>query len=290
MKHKTKYLALFSDPHAGHRLGLVRPGIKLSPHGSSGDDKPFIPELTEAQRLLWKYNKQWIGDALNWAGKNEVILIQNGDGAQGLKHKQQLMSNRLSDQVEIGTDNLLEWKRQDKRKRIKKVRVLASTPSHAFEESSADILIAESVRNKSIWDVRTYYHGLISVGGVVFDIAHKGPGQSSRFWLEGNTARYYTKDIMLKNLAAGRKPPDVIIRSHFHTWVNTIVEVTVGNVDHFSRLIVTPAMSLLGEYAKNVTRNIPDFMFGMVVFKIENGQVQVRKFSHVVDTRIEEEL
>jgi hypothetical protein len=292
-------MAILSDSHAGHRLGLMRPGIELEAIGSSGDIEPWIPSVTHAQKYLWGNYTKWIDEFFEWTnedtiedgGNPDVILVHNGDGTQGMKYFSQLISNRMSDQIEIAADNLYEWIRHDLYEQIKVIRILSSSPSHAFGESSSDILVARILNGElTDKDIRTYYHGLLTVDGSVVDVAHTGPSQSKRKWLEGNTARYYAKDLMLKYLLAGNAVPDIIFRSHFHSWINTLVEVDDGTNEHFSRIIVSPAMSLLGEYAKNITRSIDTFRIGFVGLKFHNGIVTVKRFVETMDTRVREEF
>lgn len=279
---------VMADLHCGHKLGLMRPDIELPPLSSSGDEKPWIPGATQAQETLWEWYLSWINEVKGWAGDDEIILLIDGDVCNGNRFYNQVVSTRLADQLLIAKDALRPWLEM---KNIQKVRLLASSAAHSFNESSADILVAEGLKDIYKKDVKTYYHGLVEIDGVLIDISHRGVNQGSRKWLDGNIARYYTRSIMMNEIMSGNKPPDLVHRAHYHTWMNTLVEMEAGGKEYFTRAVVSPALCFLTEYSQSVTRSLSHISIGFVGYEIVDGKLlEPKKFIKNVEVRVKEVL
>jgi hypothetical protein len=145
------------------------------------------------------------------------------------------------------------------------------------------VLLADALRES--WkgrDVCSGYHFLIDIAGVIIDIAHHGPHPGSRSWLRGNVARFYLRDLMFQHLLHGEKPPDLVARSHFHSFVNEVV--TEGEYE--SRLIVTPPLCVPGDHARKATRSIGQVTCGIVLVECVDGRIgQVAPVMDTLDIR-----
>jgi len=76
---KSRYIvAILSDIHSGHKLGLANPKTKLEDE-SNGKVKTFYPQLSETQKFMWEVYEWGKDETIKLAGKDDVILIHDGD-------------------------------------------------------------------------------------------------------------------------------------------------------------------------------------------------------------------
>lgn len=285
---KRKILLFLSDTHANHKLGLLNPATTLFDEDENGEIVPYHPNLTASQKHMWKLYLEGLRTAVKYAGPDEILVFHNGDITQGTKYKSQLVSTESMDQVTIGAANMRPIMQIPN---VKKLRLLFGTPSHVESVGGTEQIISKQLRAEYKKDVKAYYHGTIDVDGAQVDIAHHGPNQSIRIWLEGNLARYYLRDLMLKELRAGGTPPDLVVRSHFHTKVNETFEMDWQGQIYESRLIVTPALCMLGDYGRKVTRSIGRVTNGMVMVEVLGGRIQKPIWlTKTIDIRTKETL
>lgn len=167
-------------------------------------------------------------------------------------------------------------------------RKVVATGVNNFLEGSADILIAEQLRamypEKNISNL---YHGLLEIDGFNIDYAHHGPYPGSRDWLRGNVASLYLRDIMMRSIRQGEKPPDLVLRAHYHS--DVIAPIYVG--DYFSQLIVSPSYSLLGDHAHQAARSPDTIRNGLMAVELVDGKlIKIHKFIHTLDVRTKETL
>lgn len=281
-------VVFFSDSHAGHKLGLLNPNLILEMENETGDLVPWKPEPTAVQGYLWRLYGWAIGEVRALAGDDEVVLVHVGDPTQGHAHMDQLVSTRLADQVLIAESNFEPWLDLPN---VQRIRLAYSTASHVFGEGSADVLLVKLLKNKRPdLDVRALYHGNACVDGARIDFSHHGPGPGIRVWTHGNVARHYLRSLMLKCLLNDEPPPDLVVRGHFHDWVNEVVCLPAGNLEWMTRLIVLPAMSMIGDYGRKATKSEFIIRNGMAAAEIVDGQiVQVHKLIKQLDIRTEEQ-
>jgi hypothetical protein len=275
-----------SDSHGGHVLGLANPETELQ------DDKKghYQPDLNDYQLYLWnKIYLKAIKDTANLAGKDEIVLFHIGDPTQGNKYPNEQMTTRMADQLRLAKWNFMPWLQY---KNVKKVRLAKGTSSHSFGEGSSEVLLEDVLSDKfPKVDIRTIYHGLANVSGIDVDYAHHGPGQSIRKWLEGNIARYYLRDIMMKEIFAGNKPPNLVLRGHFHSYIKEILEIQHGQDWYESMIVVVPSLCGIGDFARQITKSVYQITNGIIVFEIINGKIhETYKFIETLDTRTKESL
>jgi len=281
-----RLVVLFSDTHAGSRLGLLNPETVLWQEDESGQAVPWTPTPTPIQRWLWGHYVNDIAAALDLAGGDDVILVHNGDLTWGRKYASELVSTRDADQLLIAVANLEPWGAYPN---LRTVRLVHGTDSHAFGEATSDAMVCDALRvrwpERSVAEVR---HALLLVDGVGIDCAHHGPGPGGRQWLTGNVARYYARSLMQDDLLVGRTPPRVIVRSHYHTYVRETVRIH-GAREVVSDVIVTPAYCGMTEYATQATRSGYLLTCGLVVLEIVDGALrEIWPFVRAVDLRREE--
>jgi hypothetical protein len=279
---KRIIIAQESDLHGGNKLGLMNPDVILEDIQKNGDARLWHPNVTESQRELWLLRQDNIRRLIELAGDDPIHYIQDGDPTQGDKHKAELVSERMADQIKIAVENVKPIMALDN---LKSARFAAGTGAHNFGQASADILMVNQL--KALYptqDIDVCYHGLAHYGEFVVDFAHHGPYTGSREWLKGNVARYYLQSMMFHAIKHGQKPPDLVIRGHYHT---PVVETVCLN-GFTSHVIVSPSMCMVDDFAHQAAKSPDDVVCGMNVFEIVNDKLlEVHQFYKVFDTRTE---
>lgn len=281
-------LLVESDTHAGHLLGLMNPEVELM-KDNKGVLSPYHPELTETQKWLWGLRESNLTRASEIANGDPIYYFHNGDPTHGTAHPEQLDSTAMGDQILIAIENA---KPILKLPNLCGVIYTVGTPVHNFGEASSDILITKhlSAFAPSL-DIRLFYHGLVNLNGITIDFAHHGPGPGTRKWLEGNVASYYLRDHMIKELLAGKTPPMIYLRSHFHTYTHVVWNVTVKCQEFTSHLIITPPMCLPGDFARKVTQSVYSVSPGLIAIEIIDGRImQIHPLLESLDLRTIEVL
>jgi hypothetical protein len=268
---KRTVLVVFSDPHGGHRQGLLNPNTILEEVDQSGNKiRDYHPELTKIQTYLWGMYLSQIKAIGEYAKGDDIVVIANGDLTAGNKHPQLLVSDRLSDQIIIGEYNMLPWYEIGPRA----VRLIKGTEAHNFGHGSSEILISQLLRARfPNFSTDVADHCLLSLGGIDIDIAHHGPYTGSRAWLKGNVARYYLQSAMLEEIASGKRPPRLYIRSHFHDEIEETVIIKGNGNRYRSTIVITPSFTFLDDYSRQVARSPSRVTHGMIMIEIVDGDI-----------------
>ncbi len=277
-----------SDLHSGHKLGLLTPHLQIS-DDIAGNEEPTTFQLNFAQRALWEQAERLIEFTKEYAGGDEITLLIHGDITQGLKRPRELVSTRLSDHLMIALQNIDFFVKE---LNVVRIRLAKGTGSHVFEEGTSEIQVGEMLKLKyPHLDIKTTYHGLMDIDGVTLDYAHHGPSTGRRIWLGGNEARYYLRDIMLRDIMAGKTPPRIFIRGHYHTWCKETLTISVGNTDYESTLIVTPSMCFPDDFTQQAIKSPQGITFGAVLLELFDGQlISTQRITQSLDVRLKEEI
>lgn len=264
---KTVYLAVESDLHAGHRLGLCNPDTLIKDEDEFGNLVNVKPELTYVQQHLWELRQKNIEELKRIAKNNPIVYVLNGDATHGNKHSEQLMSTRISNQVIIGRNNVSPIAELPN---CKMVRLVTGTGSHVLGEGTTEYLIAEMLQKefKKV-DVQAVNHWNPEINGIKCNFAHHGPGQSSRIWLEGNSILQYLRDVMIKELWNGEEPSRLSVHSHYHTPEYRFVD----RLGKRHMIIITPSMCGLSDYGRQATKSTFLITWGMTIFEITDGDI-----------------
>lgn len=275
-------VAIFSDPHCGHRLGLMKPATMLSLPGDI-EGGTYQPEMTKTQEYIYSVYAAHINQVFEMAAGQPVHVVLNGDPIQGNKHKSALVSDVDAHQVQIAHQAFEPWFRQN----TASFRLIAGTGAHEFGNASATVMLADMLQTQfPNVDVAARRHSLIEYGGVTFDISHHGPYPGSRTWLKGNVARYYLRDRIYQEIDDGIEPAAVYARAHYHSFV---WEILIPNRQH--HLIITPSYSGLTDHARQATRSAYKLVNGLCAFVVEAGRiVETRPMVEVLDVRERESL
>lgn len=258
-----RHLLILSDMHAGHKLALMNPTVSL-PDGEGGAWKP---SPTPTQTRLW----QWWTEGLAWArervGNDPVSVLINGDVTTGIKYGDGLVSSRAFDQIAIAAANLiplLTWPT------VGKLALIQGTQAHDWSEGGASFLVAELLRSGfPALGIQVLRHALLDLDGVAIDAAHHGPPPGGRVWLRGNMLRYAVRDMMMDHLLREQRPPDVVLRAHYHTAVRETVRVG----EHTTEALISPGLCGLTYYVQQATRSVYLLSFGLALVTVEDGRL-----------------
>ncbi|MDH7487517.1 MAG: hypothetical protein QHJ81_14735 [Anaerolineae bacterium] len=288
-KAKRRIILALADMHSGHKLGLCNPDTILWDEGPDGQPVARRIALGKTQEYLWELCVTLAEEVKEFAAGGEIILLYSGDLTHGIRFSEGLIASTVDEQTQIGFWNLKPWFALP---RVTTGRLILGTPVHTFDGSSeaivARLLRAEYPR----CDIKAISHGLLQVDEVVIDVAHHGPFPGSRVWLEGNQPRYYLRDLMWKEIQAGGRPPDVVLRAHYHVWLPPeTMRIQFQGVTYESHLVLLPSLCGMSAYARKSTQSAFQQTHGVVGIEIVEGRVgQIRPFIRTLDIRTKEVL
>jgi len=301
-------LALQSDKHAGHRLGLCNPEAVLPADDEVGRPVDVPVAITPFQRALWDMYTEDVAGVLEFAGGDPVIVFDMGDQTNGTRYPDNLMSTRMLDQFVIARANWAPWMLKPN---VRRFRFSKGTGVHVFGEGSSETILAQELAYFAAAtaaydqatdetrvatqlreldpgvDVRAVYHGVAEVDGVRLDYAHHGPGPGMRDWTQGNQVRYYLRSLILEQRRLGAVPADVYVRGHRHAFIHEALLSEMWDGDLYDYHMVTlPSYCGMGAYALQATFSAPYQWFGTVAVEVLDGAVgRIQPFVHCVDIR-----
>ena len=167
--------------------------------------------------------------------------ILNGDVIEGNHHKTlAVVSSNETTQMRI-TEAALSPLLED----ADKVYFVGGTPAHVGQSARLEHKVADNwdhvERDENDSPVR--WHLRLDANGTLFDIAHHG--KIGRLpWTRANGAHSLAAQTILQSVQSGQKIPDVVLRAHFHQYVDTY-----NNVQP-TRLIAMPAWQLVTGYVQ----------------------------------------
>lgn len=287
--NQRRILAVMSDPHGGSQLGLLNPATVLEREDENGNMERWQPNPTATQRYLWDCYEADRANIVEMAGHDEIILLCLGDLTQGVRYPSLFVSNRIADQFIIAADCLEPWFSHEN---VRIIRLAKGTGSHVFGEGSAEVLVAHMLKNKHPGrDIQSCYHGLLDIDGVTIDYAHHGAGPGIREWTAGNQCRYYLKSLIHSEWKAGREPPRLVLRGHYHTYRREKVFEDLACETREFDMVLMPSYCGMGDHGHQATRSAWLQTHGMVAFELSCGQiVDAHAFTRTLDLRTKEAL
>lgn len=279
---------LVSDTHAGHNFGLLNPNTVFTEYEADGTEYDNPACLNKQQEYLWDLYVDCVEKVRDLADGCPIIVLHNGDLTAGLKYPRQMAFTAISNQIIAARDNMYPWLELPN---LRAFRITYGTQSHEFFEGTAPRLVVDSLKQKyTQTDIRLMKHGYTEVDGITFNYAHHGPYPGSRKWLEGNVARYYLRDLMMRNIMAGTTPPYINAYAHFHTFIEEKLTIPANGSLFRSYLFISPSFELLGDYGQQATRSIDKVTNGVVALVFDNGRMsdEPHLFAKTSDIRTKE--
>lgn len=223
----TTTIIVVSDLHINSTIGLLAPSVKL------GDGQ----EVVHAPHQAWQWS--CFNDFLATRKYGRVVTIINGEIADTLHHKTtQLISNDLPSIVDMALATL-----EPLTSISEKIIVTKGTEAHSGLGSHLDELIAREIGAETLGtNDHAHWWAEFMVEGVRFDVAHHPRFGGGSYHTSHNTAGKLAADAMMYCSKFDKPCPDVVIRSHNHTFSDSGLNYPV-------RAFVTPAWQLGTHYS-----------------------------------------
>lgn len=285
---KRNLIVVISDPHCGNIYGWINPETELDIIDELGNEVKYRPKVNEIQKFLWgDITVPALERLKSLAGKDPIAVISTGDVTQGNGHKEELVTTRIADQNFIAEAAFLPF---IELKNTKIARFVLGTGIHEFGEGSASITVAKLLQNKfPKKDIKPLYHGLADINGFTIDYSHHGPNTGSRQWLEGNEARYYLRNLMMKDLSIGKSPPNLVLRGHYHERTKEYLSIVWQDTEYESWIYVMPSMCMIGDFGRKATKSRHLITNGIIIFEVINGRLHnTYEYKRTLDIRTKE--
>lgn len=279
-----------ADTHAGFKLGLMNPNVKLHARDEIGNLSPYTPSMTPVQEYFWELLLRGCTEVLEFAAGDDIVVIHFGDATHGLRYPKLMVSTELADQPVIAVANMEPLLGLP---HVRAFRLVAGTEAHNFSDANAEMLIISYLKYQyPKMNIETTMQGLANVDGVDIEYAHRGPWTGNRFHLKGNIAHQWLRDRMTQELLAGQKPPRLYGFGHYHEWLYVTETVSVGDKDHTSSLFVTPSFNFPNLWTVAQTQAKSKYTHGIVMFEVIDGVLvgEPKRCTNTVDVRTKENL
>jgi hypothetical protein len=244
------FIAVVSDLHIGSTVALCPPeGIELEDGGR------YHP--SQVQKWVWAKWIQFWADVKARAGMSPIITIVNGEFVDGNHHgTTQIGTPSPTAMMDAAIGVMLKPATMSKA-----LYVTKGTAAHSLAGAASDHAIGKELGAVRCPETgqHAFYHLLLKVKNTRFDIAHH-IGGSARIHTRGTNIRGEVTDAMLET----NNPPDILIRSHVHTYADT-----GRNFKTFG--VVTPAWQLMTEYSHRVVRRTQRGVGGLLFEVTANG-------------------
>ena len=204
-------VVLVSDLHCNSRVGLSPPTVNLDNGGTYRASKP--------QRWLWSRFLAFRDEAGEIRERNggRLILILNGELADDNHHSK-------FELVDINPKTMMATAVEALRPLLELVRegdaiyVTRGTEAHSGRGAWMDDRIAADIGAVAADEgVASFYHLLLNIDGVRFNIAHHPPIGPGRLpWTSPTYATRLASHAYMSALMAGEQPPHLYVRGHYH--------------------------------------------------------------------------
>jgi hypothetical protein len=258
-------VVVVSDTHINSTVGLLNRRINLDDGG----------QYVSSKSQNWLYN-----NFLSFCKEIETekrrlsaptIVIFNGDIADDNQHKTtQLITGNKADILRMTVDTLnpiIEL--------ADHIIVMRGTEAHVGPSASMDEMFADDISaDKSAENIFSWWEFRGMIGGVTFDIAHH-PGTFSGMPHTAHApAGKVATRIEYDYAIAGKKPPDIAIRSHNHIFSDS-------GLSYETRAFITLPWQLTTSYGHRKGFSGRIMPVGGMYFVCEKGKydVKVRKYS-----------
>ena len=272
---KLNNLVVVSDIHAGCRLALCP--LEGVPLDDGGTYKP-----SGFQRKLWRYWRIFWDEFVPDATRGEEYgVVVNGDCVEGSHHGSTTqISQNLGDQAEIAY-RILEPIAKACPERFWIVRGTEAHvgPSAVEEEKLAKRLNA--VKSKEGQYAR--YELWKSVGPKLVHLLHHIGSTGSQAY-EATAVHKELVESFVEAARWGRKPPDVIVRSHRHRHIETTIATGESDSTGRATAVVTPAWQGKTPFAWKIPgARLSTPQFGGIVIRWAKDELFVRSKVWTVD-------
>lgn len=254
-----KTIAIVSDSHCNSTVGLAKPDIKLD----DGD------RVSAGVLRRWIFNQfEGVLEEIDKKKRGQLVGVINGDAIE-LDDKDrslQLITHNTTEAVQIAVDVFTPFFEM-----AHSVYVVRGTTAHVGKSAQGEEALARNFDN-TVPDPdsnsQTWRSLLLECEGVRLDIMHHPPSNGGgRPMNSQSLIARIAADTLFQYANRGKLPPHFVVRSHLHGYRDS------GN-SFRTRAIITPALSLLTEYAYRIGINESE-PIGAILIYCENGQYEV---------------
>jgi hypothetical protein len=248
-----KNLIVLSDLHINSTVGL---GLKHLPLDDGG-----VYTSNKSQQWLLDMFYDFVGYAKRLDG--DKIWVLNGDIIDVNTHSDYQLITKNKATVVRHAVSLLQLVVEP----ADKLFIVRGTEAHVGECAEYEEIIGKELGaiqgdNHNY----THWHLNLDVNGVIFDIAHHG--KIGGGWNRASTLNNKAAQVIVESVKYKETIPDVLVRSHNHTFADTHDNFPV-------RVVSTPAWQLATNYAHRIGVGIADI--GGVIFRCDDRKYEMIK-------------
>ena len=248
-------VVIVSDLHAGCQLALCPPDGALLDEGGT-----YHP--SKLQQKLWGMWSEWWGEHVPRFTHGEPFLVVcNGDAIDGTHHgATHQISHNMTDQVRIA-ERLLEPVVAACDGRYYHVR---GTEAHVGKSAQYEEALAKSVGAVKTAEGQYARNDLwLELGGGLIHALHH-IGTTGSLAYETTAVMKELSESYVEAARWSRRPPDLIVRSHRHRYVELAIPTSNGK----ARAVVTPAWQSRTPFAWRIPgARLATPMFGGIVVR-----------------------
>lgn len=245
-----------SDLHTGSTVGLSPPYVQLDDGGTH--------KASKLQRWFWR---NWLD---TWAFYKELkekeqlplVFVLNGDAADGDHHDTpQVITRNKATQLRIAVKTL-----EPTFDVVDKFFIMRGTESHVGKSAWIEEILAEDIGAEKCSDeMHSWWHLYANFGGVTFDIKHHPEAGSGRPWTAANPANTIAYMVSSKYALDGKKPPDVAVRAHRHTFMD-------NGTTYKTRVFQTPPWQFSTAFVHRIGMGGDPPVCGSIYFVCRDGR------------------
>lgn len=243
-RREPQLLVVVSDLHAGSTVGLCPPDCPLL------DDGCWT--LNPVQAWIWGLWQEWLIFVRSVVENQPFALLVNGDAIEGVHHKSKQVVH-ADPGVHGRIASMLLRPLASKACATYMVRGTEAHVGHSAECGIGEAIGAEVHPDTG---VHAAHHWLIEIAGCLVSAKHH-IGTSQRLGLQATQLGMQLAEEQLACHRAGHRVPQVVIRSHRHTFG----EFTEGR----SMLVTTPAWQALTSFGWKVVPSAIPQLGGVVL-------------------------
>ncbi len=272
---KLNNLVIVSDIHAGCRLALCPPeGINLDDGGT------YLP--SRFQKKLWTYWRFFWDEFVPEAVRGEDFgVIVNGDMVEGVHHRATTqISQNLGDQAEIAYQIMEPIASKHKGN----FWVVRGTEAHVGASGVEEEKLAKRLGAvKSPEGQYARYELWKSCGPKLVHLLHHVGSTGSQAY-EATAVHKELVESFAEAARWGRRPPDIIVRSHRHRHIETTIATGDSHSTSRATAVVTPAWQGKTPFAWKIPgARLSTPQFGGIVIRWSKDELFVRSKVWTVD-------